>query len=90
MPKRLQVLIDVDEYLGIREAARRQRMTVAEWVRQALRKARGYQAGTTEAKLRAIADASRHSFPTADIETMLGEIEAGQKRPGLSRERSVE
>ena len=27
------------------------------------------------AKLRAIADASRHSFPAADIETMLGEIE---------------
>ena len=65
-------------------------MTFAEWVRQALRRARGYQAGIAEAKLRAIADASRHSFPAADIETMLGEIEAGQKRPGLSRERSVE
>ena len=90
MPKRLQVLIDVDEYLGIREAARRQRMTVAEWVRQALRKARDDQPGTAEAKLRAIADASRHSFPTADIETMLGEIEAGQQRSGLSRKRSVE
>ena len=90
MPKRLQVLIDVDEYLGIREAARRQRMTVAEWVRQALRKAKDDQPGTAEAKLRAIADASQHSFPTADIETMLGEIEAGQQRPGLSREGSVE
>ena len=90
MPKRLQVLIDVDEYLGIREAARRQRMTVAEWVRQALRKARDDQPGTAEAKLRAIADASRHSFPTSDIETLLGEIEAGQQRSGLSRKRSVE
>ena len=90
MPRRLQVLIDVDEYLGIREAARRQRMTVAEWVRQALRKARDDQPGTAEAKLRAIADASRHSFPTADIETMLCEIEAGQQRSGLSRKGSVE
>ena len=63
-------------------------MTVAEWVRQALRKAIGYQPGTAEAKLRAIADASRHSFPTADIETMLGRSRQG-KRP-LSRERSVE
>jgi hypothetical protein len=54
-------------------------MTVAEWVRQALRKARGDHPGTVEAKLRAIADASRYEFPTADIEIMLGEIEAGQR-----------
>ena len=53
-------------------------MTVAEWVRQALRKARGDQPGTAEAKLRVIADASRHDFPTADIEVMLQEIEAGR------------
>ena len=80
MVKRLQVLLDEEEYMEIQGVARRQRVTVAEWVRQALRVARGYQAGTAEAKLRAIADASRHSFPTADIETMLGEIEAGQQR----------
>ena len=73
MTKRLQVLIVEDEYLEIREAARRRRMTVSEWVRRALRKAMDDQPGTAEAKLRAIADASRHSFPTADIETMLGE-----------------
>ncbi len=51
-------------------------MTVAEWVRRALRKARSDQLGNVEAKLRAIADASRHDFPTADIEAMLQEIEA--------------
>ena len=53
-------------------------MTVAEWVRQALRSARGEQPGTVEAKLRAIADALRHEFPTANIDVMLGEIEAGE------------
>ena len=74
MTKRIQVLIEEQEYLEIQEAARRRRMTVSEWIRQALRKAMDDQPGTAEAKLRAIADASRHSFPTADIETMLGEM----------------
>ncbi len=54
-------------------------MTVAEWVRQTLRKARQDHPGTADAKLRAIADAARHQFPTADIETMLREIEEGQR-----------
>ena len=74
MSKRLQVLIVEDEYLEIQEAARRRRMTISEWVRQALHKAIDDQPGTAEAKLHAVADASRHSFPTADIETMLGEM----------------
>ncbi len=80
MVKRLQVLLDEDEYQEIQGVARRQRMTVAEWVRQALRQARTDHPGTAEAKLRAIAAASLHTFPTADIETMLGEIAAGQQR----------
>ena len=78
MTKRLQVLLDDEEYVEIQGVARRQRLTIAEWVRQALRKARDENPGTVEAKLRAIADASRHNFPTADIEDMLREIEAGQ------------
>ncbi len=81
MTKRLQVLIEEEEYLEIQAVARRQRVTLAEWVRQALRKARGDHPGAVEAKLRAIADASRHEFPTADIEVMLQEIEAGQRLP---------
>lgn len=79
MPKRLQVLFDEEEYREIQGMARRERVTVAEWVRQALREARSSRPGTVDAKLRAIADASRHRFPTADIDTMLKEIEAGQK-----------
>ena len=64
MSKRLQVLLDEEEYL---EAARKQGVTVDEWVRQALRQAIDDPLGTAESKLRAIADASGHSFPKADV-----------------------
>ncbi len=81
MPKRLQVLLDEEEYKEIQSVARRQWVTLAEWVRQALRQAKNNHPGTVEAKLRVIADASRHDFPTADIEVMLQEIEEGHRLP---------
>jgi hypothetical protein len=81
MSKRLQVLLDEEEYKEIQGVARRQRVTLAEWVRQALRQARSDHPGAVDAKLRVIADASQHNFPTADIEVMLQEIEAGQRLP---------
>ena len=81
MSKRLQVLLDEEEYKEIQGVARRQRVTLAEWVRQALRQAKNNHPGTVEAKLRGIADASRHDFPTADIEVMLQEIEEGHRLP---------
>ena len=74
MTKRLQVLIDEDEYLEIKATADQERMTVAEWVRQALRLARTHRLHSPDAKLRAVASAARHDFPTADIEDMLDEI----------------
>lgn len=53
-------------------------MTVAEWVRQALRKARREEPGTDSAgKLEAIRAAARHAYPSGDIDRMLGEIEGG-------------
>ena len=79
MPRRLQVILDEEEYREIQGVARRQGVTVAEWVRQALREARSNSAGAIDAKLRAVADASRHRFPTADIDTVLKEIEAGER-----------
>ena len=79
MSKRLQVLFDEEEYREIQGVARGQRLTVAEWVRQALRKARNDDPGSIEARLRIIAEASRHEFPTADIELMIEEIAAGQR-----------
>ena len=76
MSKRLQVLLDDEEYRAIRAAARRLGVTVAERVRRALRQARVEHQRTVDAKLRAIAKATRPEFPTADIEDMLREIEA--------------
>lgn len=78
MSKRLQVLLDEKEWSEIERAARARRVTIAEWVRQALRNARPYQPQReTEKKLKAIKAAVRHSFPTGDIEEMLAEIERG-------------
>ncbi len=78
MSKRLQVLLEEPELREIQRAARAQRMTVAEWVRQALRAARRREPSTdARRKLAAIRTAARHSFPTAEIDQMLAEIESG-------------
>lgn len=78
MSKRLQVILDDEEYGEIQRFARRQRMNVSEWVRQALRRARRSEP-TVEAgrKLEVVRSAVAHEFPTADIEQMLQEIERG-------------
>jgi hypothetical protein len=78
MSIRLQVVMDKDELEAIRAAASERGMTVSEYVRETLREARRKVAtGDTERKLAAIRAADRHSYPTADIDQMLGEIERG-------------
>jgi hypothetical protein len=78
MSQRLQVLLDEAEFAEIRRVARRHRMTVAEWVRQALRAARRDEpVEEPRRKLAAVREAARGSYPTADIATMLAEIERG-------------
>ena len=78
MSKRLQVLLDELEWREVQRAARASRVTVAEWVRQALRAARARTPGSGAArKLDAIRAAASHTFPTADIDRMLEEIERG-------------
>jgi hypothetical protein len=78
MTKRLQVLFEDDELGEIQRLARRHRMTTAEWVRRSLRAARDAESGAdVSEKLAAVRTAAAHSFPTADIETMLDEIERG-------------
>ena len=63
---------------GIREIARRNKLTVAEWVRQVLRQARREEPlREARLKLEAVRKASSYSFPTANIEQMLAEIERG-------------
>ena len=78
MSQRLQVLLDEAEFAEIRRTARRQRVTVAEWVRQALRRARHEEAsGDPRRKLAVVREAGRGAYPTADIVQMLSEIERG-------------
>jgi hypothetical protein len=76
--KRLQVTLDDEELLEVQRAARRNRMTTADWVRQALRKAqRGEPISDGKKKLAVVHAASESSLPTADIDQMLSEIERG-------------
>lgn len=78
MSKRLQVLLDDKEMRDIQRTAKRQQVTVAEWVRQALRAAQR-QVPLTDAKkkLGVVRAAARHDFPTGDIDQMLREIDQG-------------
>jgi predicted 2-oxoglutarate/Fe(II)-dependent dioxygenase YbiX len=76
--KRLQVILQDPEYREIQRAARSRRMSIAEWVRQALAHARRRELlGDVDKKLAAIRAAAKYESPTADIETMLAEIEQG-------------
>ena len=78
MRHRLQVLLDEEEFSAIRRVARRHKVTVAEWVRQALRAARRDEPATeARHKLSVVREAARGAYPTADIEQMLAETERG-------------
>ncbi len=78
MSERLQVLLDEKEFAEIRRAARRRSLTVAEWVRQALRAARREEpSGDPRRKLAVVREAMKNSYPTGDIDEMLRDIERG-------------
>jgi hypothetical protein len=78
MAKRLQVIVQDPEYRDIQRAARLRRMSIAEWVRQALIQARRSEPSRElAAKLEVIRAAARMDFPTANIDRMLEEIEQG-------------
>jgi hypothetical protein len=78
MSKRLQVLVDEEELEQIRQIARSQKMTVAEWVRQALRTMRRAEpSGDVKKKLEVVRAAARYDYPTGDIDQMLADIERG-------------
>ena len=72
------MLLDAAELAEIRKTARRQRLTTAAWVRQALRAARRAEpAADAKKKLAVVRAATLNAFPTADIDAMLAEIERG-------------
>jgi hypothetical protein len=78
MAKRLQVILKDPEYREIQRVARSRRMSLAEWVRQALEAARREEpAGSLTRKLEAIRAAVQHEYPAGDLDHMLAEIEAG-------------
>lgn len=80
MSKRLQVLLPDPEMSDIRRLAKREHLTVGEWVRRALREARvSRPVNDPETKLKAVRRGAQYSFPTADMEQMLSEIERGYK-----------
>jgi hypothetical protein len=78
MDKQLQVTLPDPQYQEIEQAARSRQVSIEEWARQALVHACRREAlGDVEKKLAAIRVATQYEFPTADIETMLAEIEQG-------------
>ncbi|MGV0646462.1 antitoxin [Mycolicibacterium sp. XJ879] len=80
MSKRLQVVLDAEEWESLKEIARRHHTTVSDWVRRTLRAASEREpAGDLGSKLQAIRTAARHEFETADIDQMLNEIARGRE-----------
>jgi len=78
MSKRLQVLLPDQEMSDIQRFAKRERLTVGEWVRRALREARASRPlNEPEMKLKAVRRGANHSFPTGDVEQILSGIERG-------------
>jgi hypothetical protein len=76
--KRLQVILQDPEYREIQRVARARRMSIAEWVRQALDVARRREPlGDVGKKLDVIRAASQHDYPTGDLDRILAEIESG-------------
>ena len=83
MTKRLQVILQDPEYREIQRAASAQHLSIAAWVRQALAVARRREpVGDVGRKLEVVRAAARHSYPAADIDAMLTEIEAGYGTAG--------
>ncbi len=74
----MQVLIEEAELRELRRVARRNNVTVAEWVRRALRAARRSEpTRDAQRKLAVLRAAVRKDFPAGDIGQMLADIERG-------------
>ena len=72
MSHRLQVLIPEDLNARIRKAAARSRVSKGEWVRRAVEEVLRKSVEDPVARLASL------GAPTADVEQMLAEIEAGR------------
>jgi hypothetical protein len=78
MPRHLRIFLDDSESVALHRIARRRHLTVAEWVRRALRAAlREESAAETRRRIAVVRQAARGEFPTAEIGSMLTDIERG-------------
>ncbi|GMU67341.1 MAG: hypothetical protein AMXMBFR36_36150 [Acidobacteriota bacterium] len=85
MSKRLQVLLEEEELREVKRAARLARVSVADWVRDALRaKRQAAPASAPDRKLAVVRAATRHAFPVGEVGAMLAEIESGYGVEGES------
>lgn len=78
MSTRLQVIVSDEEMISLRRAARRSGMTVSEWARQALRRARDEQEGPGPA----IVARGAHGRPTNSARSLHGST---AQAPGAER-----
>ena len=83
MSTRLQVIVSDEEMISLRQAARRSGMTVSEWARQALRRARDEQEGPGPA----IVARGAHGRPTNSARSLHGSM---AQAPGAERLRALE
>jgi AbrB family looped-hinge helix DNA binding protein len=78
MPKRLQVIFSDVEYRELQRSARRERMTVSEWVRKSLREQRVATPIADSGKNpRAVREATRHAFTAAGTSPKSGDAVKG-------------
>ena len=79
MSTRLQVVLPDDELERFRAAATAEGLNLSDWVRRALRDVESRRSQIDpQLKIAAIRRAAQHAAPTADIEQMLAEIDAGR------------
>lgn len=77
------MVLDDAEMREFQTVARAHHLTLAEWVRQALRRARDEQPVTDSArKIQCVRESVIYSYPTGDIDEMLGDIERGHRGAG--------
>jgi hypothetical protein len=85
MSTRLQVVIDDKELCEFQSIARAQHLTMAEWVRQVLRRARREEPSIdSDKKIQCVRESVSCQYPTGDIDTILQDIERGRSGSGDS------
>lgn len=78
MSKRLHVVLKEEEHREIQRHAHRHGMSVSEWVRHSLRRARRSEPSADAGrKLDVVRAAAGHAFPTTAVAEMLEKIERG-------------